>query len=285
MTKGIEMQLVRCSQCHQIYVNPIPESFATGHYYDDRSESFYLSSDKLQSDYSPVRFIRELRLFRRWCAQGKVLDVGCSTGAFLYQLKTQFPGNYVVYGNDIAQDALAYAEKQGINVLRNPYLETQVTEFDAITFWAVLEHLVDPLRFLEHAHKGLKEGGICIALTPNFHSLATRLLGRKYRYILPEHVNYFTPQSLIYLFEKKKGWQILEQGSMHFNPIVIIQDLNNKNGLVSDDKRVQLLKKTTALKQSRTLKPLKWLYTVSEQLLAKVNLADNIFIVAKKIQS
>jgi hypothetical protein len=107
-------------------------------------------------------------------------------------------------------------------------------------------------------------------------------LGSKYRYILPEHINYFTPQSLRQLFERQGGWEILAQGSMHFNPIVIIQDFRNKKGLVSDVNRVQLLKKTTAFKQSRWLKPLRWAYSLSERCLAQFNLADNVYIVVKK---
>ena len=33
-------------------------------------------------------------------------------------------------------------------------------------------------------------------LTPNMNSLAVRLIGAKYRYIFPEHLNYFTPQTM-----------------------------------------------------------------------------------------
>jgi hypothetical protein len=79
-----------------VYANPVDEKLVTGEYYDQLANPFYLSPNKLESDYSPVRFERELKLFRRFCRRGSVFDVGCSTGAFLYQLKTRFPGDYEV---------------------------------------------------------------------------------------------------------------------------------------------------------------------------------------------
>ena len=105
------------------FANPIDEVWATGEFYDQLAGPFYLSPDKLESDYSPVRFVRELKLFRRFCREGNVLDVGCSTGAFLYQLTTQFSGRYKVTGVDVAGPALDYAAQKGIRVLREPFLD------------------------------------------------------------------------------------------------------------------------------------------------------------------
>src|SRR3954447_11232131 len=82
-----QLQLVRCSTCSMVYANPVADEFASGKYYDAVGTGYYLSPAKVESDYAPVRFERELGLFREHCASGAVLDVGCSSGAFLYQLK------------------------------------------------------------------------------------------------------------------------------------------------------------------------------------------------------
>ena len=84
------LQLVRCADCAMVYASPIEQGWATGLFYDQLAAPFYLSPDKLESDYSPVRFARELKLLRRFCQGGSVLDVGCSTGAFLFHLKDRF---------------------------------------------------------------------------------------------------------------------------------------------------------------------------------------------------
>src|SRR5262245_51039957 len=87
LKKG-SLRLVRCRSCSMIYADPVEPELASGRFYDRLSVPFYLSPDKLQSDYAAVRFERELRLFRSYTRSGTVLDVGCSTGGFLFQLKS-----------------------------------------------------------------------------------------------------------------------------------------------------------------------------------------------------
>ena len=147
------LQLVRCRGCAMIYADPVPAELATGAFYDRLSLPFYLSADKLESDYAPVRFERELGWFRAYCRRGAVLDVGCSTGAFLFQLKARYPGDYTVTGTDVAGAALDHAASRGIDVIRGSFPEHDFGDrkFDAVTFWAVLEHLVEPGRFLRQA--------------------------------------------------------------------------------------------------------------------------------------
>src|SRR3954469_12188495 len=179
------MQIVRCDSCSMLYVNPVPKEFASGDYYDTKGAEYYLSPAKLESDYASVRFQRELRLFHRYCQGGLVLDVGCSFGAFLFQLKERFPASYEILGTDVSGPPLDYAESRGVPVVRGDFIENDFggRKFDAITFWAVLEHLSEPKRFGEKAASLLKSGGYCFVLVPNMSSLAVKLLGKRYRYI------------------------------------------------------------------------------------------------------
>src|SRR6266850_1576046 len=199
------LRLVRCGYCGMIYANPVPAEFASGDYYDQAGAEYYLSPAKLESDYAPVRFERELRLFRQHCQRGSVLDVGCSSGAFLYQLKNRFPGSYEILGTDVSGPPLDYAESRGVPVRRGNFPEQDFGggQFDAVTFWAVIEHLIEPKRFLEQACSILKPGGLCFVLAPNMESLAVRLLGARYRYIYPQHLNYFKSSTLIKLLETR----------------------------------------------------------------------------------
>src|SRR5438067_2195765 len=157
--------LVRCRQCSMVYVEAVAEDLVSGRFYDQRA--FYLSPEKLESDYAPVRFERELRIFRTWCRTGEVLDAGCSTGGFLHQLRTRYGPAYDLLGTDIATTALDYAESRGLPVWRGAFLDLHLGErrFDAITFWAVLEHLAEPGKFLRKAAQMLKPGGHCFILT------------------------------------------------------------------------------------------------------------------------
>ena len=274
------LDLVRCDQCSMVYASPVPAEFVSGRYYDEAGPGYYLSPAKLESDYADVRFERELSLFRRHCQAGTVLDVGCSSGAFLYQLTRRHPGNYRVLGTDVSTAPLDYAASKGVPVARGDFLELPLHDFDAVTFWAVLEHLADPARFLEKAASALKPGGLCFALVPNLDSLAVRLIGASYRYFYPQHLNYFTARTLSRM--AAPWFETVEIRTTHFNPIVIWQDWRQAGRPVSNEERAALLKRTTAYKQNPLLKPAKELYQLSERLLSATGLADNLALVFRK---
>lgn len=276
------LRLVRCRRCSMVYTDSVGKDLASGSFYERRP--FYLSPEKLEGDYATVRFERELRVFRTWCRAGEVLDVGCSTGAFLHQVKTRYPGAYDVLGTDVAGAALDYAESRGLPVRREPFLELDLgaRRFDAITFWAVMEHLVYPGKFLARAWQMLKPDGYCFILAPNLRSLAVRLVGAKYRYIMPEHLNYFTPATLRTFVGQVEAFEIVDSGSTHFNPVVIWQDWRSPAREVPDEERARLLQRTTAWKQSLLLSPIKIVYNGMERLLGSMDLADNLFVVLRK---
>jgi 2-polyprenyl-3-methyl-5-hydroxy-6-metoxy-1,4-benzoquinol methylase len=265
-----------------IYASPVPAEFVSGDYYDQIAADYYLSPAKLESDYAGVRFDRELRLFREHCPGGAILDVGCSSGAFLYQLNQRFPRAYDLLGTDASGPALEYAASRGVPVIRGNFLEHDFggKRFDAVTFWAVLEHLAQPAAFLEKAQSVLAPNGLCFVLVPNMQSLAARLLGARYRYIYPQHLNYFTRSTLVKLVERR--FSIIEVRSTHFNPVVIWQDWRRRGAEISNQQRAALLQRTTAYKQNPLLKPLKAVYSVVEKGLGTFTLADNLALVLRK---
>ena len=85
-----DLRLEKCSGCGMIYANPIAPEFISGKFYNE-SDLYYLSPDKLESDFSSVRFERELKLFQKHCQNGKVLDVGCGAGVLSVMLASHSP--------------------------------------------------------------------------------------------------------------------------------------------------------------------------------------------------
>jgi 2-polyprenyl-3-methyl-5-hydroxy-6-metoxy-1,4-benzoquinol methylase len=282
LRKG-ELRLVKCAACSLVYANPVKDQLASGEFYEELAPSFYLAPDKLQGDYAAVRFQREIRLVRQYCPRGKILDVGCSNGAFLFQLQERFPEVYETLGSDVAGAALDYAAAKGVAVRRGSFLAQDFAgeKFAAVTFWATLEHVVDPAGYLAKAAAVLEPGGHCFVLVPNLRSFAVRVLGPKYRYILEQHVNYFTAETLRALAHTQPEFRVVHLGSSHFNPLVIWQDLRG-GAPVSDADRAQLLKRTNTYKQNPLLWPLKaWLGLV-ENTLATAGLADNLVMVLQR---
>ena len=282
LRKG-ELRLVQCAACAMVYASPVEAGLVSGAFYDDLASGFYLSPDKLQSDYAPVRFARELRLLRRFCPRGKILDVGCSSGAFLFHAQQKYPGDYETLGVDVAGAALDYAAEKGVPVRKGSFLDMDFANatFSAVTFWATLEHLVEPARHISKAASVLEMGGCCFVLVPNFASLAVRFLGAKYRYILPQHVNYFTRATLQKLAARQPNLETVYLGSTHFNPLVLWQDWRHRVPATDAD-RVRLLLRTTGYKQNPALAPFKFGLTLVERTLGAQFLADNLVLVLRR---
>ena len=101
---------------------------------------------------------------------GRFLEIGCGEGATLEYLKSA--GATYVAGVDINQDAIAVAEKRGLDlalaadVERNglPFKER---EFDTIVMADVLEHLVNPWETLRKLVAYLKDDGHVLLSIPN----------------------------------------------------------------------------------------------------------------------
>ena len=58
-----QLNVVACCSCDVFYANPVEEELASGKFYDRLGVPFYLSPNKLEGDYSPVRFNREMAYF------------------------------------------------------------------------------------------------------------------------------------------------------------------------------------------------------------------------------
>ncbi|MDB6054101.1 MAG: ubiG 1 [Verrucomicrobiales bacterium] len=278
--KKAALTLMQCNVCSMVFASPVPSAYVDGSFYEDSGRPFYLSPEKLAGDFSAVRFARELALFRSVCARGRVLDVGCSTGAFLFQLKNRFGADYEIYGTDISGPPLDYAEGKGIPIIRGNFLTHDFqNKFDAVTFWAVLEHVEEPQTFVKRAFDVLNPGGVCIILVPNLSSLAVKILKEEYRYILPQHINYFNAETL-----RKMSCPPFEEmrfTTTHFNPIVIAQDWRGTRE-VDQKERAGLLVKTNSLKQNPLLTPVRWVYNAVEKALGSLGLADNCVCILRK---
>lgn len=268
-----------------IYANPVDRGLIDGSFYDREGEGYYVTPEKVAGDFDPVRFRRELRLFQRHCPGGPVLDVGCGTGGFLAALQRKAPGLYQPTGLEVSSPARAFAAQSGLTTMPGPF-ETQAFEgrrFAAITFWAVLEHVASPRRFLERAAELLEPGGHCFILVPNMGSLAVRLLGARYRYVMPEHINMFTRRSLARLAAAIQELTPVASGSSHFNPVVLWQDWRRPRHEVPSDERARLLTRTNAWKQDRRLAPVRVAYRVAERALSALGWADNVTLVLRRL--
>ncbi len=141
---------------------------------------------------------RHLQIVQRYVCSGRLLDVGCASGAFL---RCAADTGWNVVGVEPAEELCAKAkhlvgERGDVLCTSLQQAGLPAASFDALTLWDVLEHVPDPLAFLKHGTSLLKPGGYLFANVPDLGSLQARWLGEHWPLLLAEHLNYFDRRSL-----------------------------------------------------------------------------------------
>jgi SAM-dependent methyltransferase len=125
----------------------------------------------------------------------RVLDLGCRYGA-LTEYYTE--GNDVT-GVDIDREALEHAEARlGIQALwadLDDPLAFMDQTFDVVVIGELLEHIREPRRLVDQAHRVLRPGGTLVGSTPNGFRLKNRLrfLAGRHPEDNPTHLHLFSP--------------------------------------------------------------------------------------------
>jgi SAM-dependent methyltransferase len=130
--------------------------------------------------------------------------VGCASGAFL---AVAAEAGWQVVGVDPSESLCraASARLSGRGQVVCGTLEEAapvLSPSDVLTLWDVLEHVADPVAFLETCRELVRPGGIVVANVPDLDSLPARLFRGRWPLMLPEHLSYFNRRSLRVLGER-----------------------------------------------------------------------------------
>ncbi len=102
----------------------------------------------------------------------RLLDLGCGEGTLAAFVRDRFQE---VHGVDISEEAVQRARAAGV-VARRVNINTEPLPydegyFDAVVSLDVIEHVFDPVRFLQEVHRILRPGGALVISTPNIRKL------------------------------------------------------------------------------------------------------------------
>lgn len=199
---GGNFRLVRCRACGLVYLNPRPPVERLGGLYRDDYDQYTVAVPaepswlaRLDREYG---LRKRCRVVLRRVARGRLLDVGCATGDFLWAMR-RCPG-WEVAGVELNPAAAHYARNRLQLDVRTGTLEAAGFEagaFDVVTMWDVLEHLPDPAATLRLAAQLLRPGGLLVINTPNLDSFDARVFGKYWiGYELPRHLSVFSRRTL-----------------------------------------------------------------------------------------
>lgn len=202
-----EGALLRCAACGQLI------SQCSEEYYWRSMQEFNDPQGTLPDERSEARRFRRSKKFldkisaqlRKSPAQIRLLDVGCSSGAFL---GAAVKLGYQADGVEPSVQPAATAKASGLNVRQGLLQDAGYADgqFDAITLFEVIEHLKLPVDLLRECHRILRPGGILLIGTGNAASWSMDVMGVRWEYLDISrhggHISFYSPASIARLAQR-----------------------------------------------------------------------------------
>ena len=262
-----EYTLVKCKKCGLLFTNPRPTIDTIKSFYPDNTSYYipqtinfnntiyqkhhaYLSTflnypKKNNRANTVIQYIKyklhtHLTIKRKgvpdFIPKGQLLDIGCSFGFFLSEMKYL---GWETVGIETNSKAADFGRKILNLNIKNCSFEDFISDdkFDTITMRMVLEHVFSPSKVLTKVSSHLKPGGKLILSVPSIGFEAK--IYKKYAYTLqlPTHLTHFTPQTIKRLL-KSQGYRNIK---IYFQPSMtdIIKPLDY---MIEDGKKVKWIK-------------------------------------------
>jgi SAM-dependent methyltransferase len=187
----------RCKKCGVLRQEPRLTWEHLSLYYPEDYPAYAHDADAMDSPFlegiKNFGNVKRRRFVEKHQPGGRLLEIGCGTGAFLRELVKS--GKWDVEGIEPTQSANEYAAKTlGVPIHQGRFseLDFKPASYDAIVLWCVLEHLSQPVQDLSHIHSLLKDGGWLFFSMPNFESMEAKVFGPFWSgWDLPRHLYIF----------------------------------------------------------------------------------------------
>lgn len=191
---GQHLQIVQCRHCGHVYANPRWDS-------DELLDAYAAVEDEtyvLEQSSRKRTFIHHLQALEKFSGPGAgrpLLDVGAYTGVFV---EVACSRNWQATGVEPSRWASSVAQGKGLPVYQGTLDMDELSDrrFDVITMWDVIEHLDDPAAEIAKARHLLKAGGLMAIHTMDVNSLAAKVMGRRWPWLMDMHVHYFSRDTI-----------------------------------------------------------------------------------------
>ena len=217
--------IYRCANCRALFIHPRLSDAELSGYYPEDYGRFRLSKSLNKKHYRGWRrFVLEhyygyptrdgrgsssLKRVAAWLlalftakgvlpyrGEGKILDVGCGGGSYLYRLKQW---GWQTYGVEPSETGAQQAQSLGLDVTQRSLTDAQFPDafFDVVRLSNVLEHLSDPKTIFREIARILKPDGAVYITVPNTRSFVFWFFQENwYALDSPRHVISYCPRAL-----------------------------------------------------------------------------------------
>jgi len=183
--------VLKCRSCGLVYKSSHENSDELMQGYTKVDDPLYLE-EKENRSINGFICIQKIKKYKN---EGRLLDVGCSTGFFLNAARLSFEPT----GVELSIWAVQYArEKLRLDVRQGSLEMNRFPDsfFDVVTSIDVIEHVPNPKEHLKELVRILKPEGLLYIVTPDIGSLSAFLLGRNWWGLRPAHLIYFSKKTM-----------------------------------------------------------------------------------------
>jgi SAM-dependent methyltransferase len=234
---------VKCKKCRLVFMNPRPTKEEMSKYYLKSYYSYHkldvISKKRRGSIWETTKIIlltkvitftfRKKNIFEKFFygllvlffntmaggtglpwnkKSGKLLDVGCGDGFFLYIMRQV--SDIEVYGVELGVEGVKKAKEYGLDVTHGDIFSCSAPDnsFDVIMMKGVLEHTHNPLRDLGKAYRLLAPGGeIVLGGLPNIDNCYTTIFGTNLELFYDRHHTFISEYTHIVKMLSKEGFR------------------------------------------------------------------------------
>ncbi len=256
---GSEYHLYQCDTCKCRFFDPSQYEIDFREFYRNLSKKHTATITPIFKQKNVWLDLRDnlIKLLARKPA--RILDVGCRTGDFLLH----FDDDILREGVELADEYAEIGRERGLTIY-NDFLENINFEkkYDIVSCLAILEHLVEPVKFLNTVHELVEDDGILVILVPGFECVKEKILNllnvRWHMYSPPEHLNFYSKQYLDD-FMMNKGFTLVRREF-------------TSGGLINPVMSVEVIRKIIG----------KMFYLYDQSLLNRIPVFDHMYSIYKK---
>jgi SAM-dependent methyltransferase len=258
-----------------VFLNPAP----TQAFLDDAYDDSYYSYQELAVAPRWKEWLRTGIFYNpgatgdpKFDAPGRVLDIGCGSGEFLYKMKK---AGWETHGVELSAKAASIGNAAGLDIQAGTLASARLPQdyFDYVRLNHSFEHLVDPEETLALIWRYLARDGLLFIGVPNVDGWLAKVFG-KYWWNLgpPVHPFNYSRSSLTRLLEKHRFSVVRSRTNSNFAGLVgsLQMMINDKNGIRSDRGRL--------LGNPLVKVPAQWCAKISDRFSA----GDCLEIIARK---
>lgn len=204
-------KLTRCRNCGFVFARQIPTQ------QELITEYAKYARTRTLSPITANRYKQLLNQFEPYRKLNRLIDVGAGEGHFI-EIAAQM--QWITYATEFDPRAVELCRQKGATVQEGKLNADNYPSgfFDLIFSSEVMEHINNPIEEVQNFYQILRPGGLVYVTTPNFNALSHLLLKNRWNvFNYPEHLCYYTPQTITRLFTNH-GFKLVKLQTTGISP-------------------------------------------------------------------